>query len=84
MLPSLKDLVNRQQNVEFVFYRDGNLWYQTGDLLSARFVFPVPIVDAGTGTFKATDKSVYFMRWIRRHLEELQEEERERAAARAP
>lgn len=50
--------------VRFEHYRDGNLWYvaETG------FKFPVPIEDIGNATFKAEDKALLFMRYIRKHM----------------
>ena len=33
------------------------------------FQFPVPLADIGTATLLAEDKALFFMRWIRRHLE---------------
>jgi hypothetical protein len=67
-LPKLTDVVGADKTVKFVFYRDKELWYRG----EGNFEFPVSLEDAGTATFKAEDKSVYFMRWIRKHLEYLQ------------
>ncbi len=61
---TLKEMV-KDKTVKFVCYRDGELNYQTED----GFEFPVPISDAGTGTFKAEDKAIFFMRWIRKQLD---------------
>lgn len=65
---NLKDLV-KDRNVNFEYYRDGELWYATG----CGFKFPVPISDTGTGVFKAVDKAILYMRYIRKHLEKIQE-----------
>ena len=70
---TLKELV-KGKKVRFKFYRDGELWYETDD----GFEFPVPIADTGTGTFKAEDGAIQFMRWIRKHLAERAKWERER------
>lgn len=40
------------------------------------FCFPVPIEDTRNGDasppiFNASDKAIYFMRWIRKHMENL-------------
>lgn len=51
--------------VVFKFYKDGNLWYETGE---TGFQFPVPIDDIGNATFLARDKGMMFMRYIRKHL----------------
>jgi hypothetical protein len=55
--------------VNFSHYFDGNLWYTT----NTGFAFPVPISDIGTATFKATDKAMLFMRYIRKHMELIDE-----------
>lgn len=62
---TLKEMVNNNQVVRFQFYREGELWYAT----ECGFEFPVPIADVGTGIFKAEDKALLFMRWIRPHME---------------
>lgn len=51
-------------NVEFQFYRDGNLYYKT----ESGITFPVPIEDIGNATFLRTDKAMLFMRYIRKFL----------------
>lgn len=56
----------KDKMVRFVCYRDGELNYKTED----GFEFSVPISDAGTGQFNAEDKAIFFMRWIRKQLEE--------------
>lgn len=62
---TLKEMVRDRQTVRFRYYRDRELWYAT----TCGFEFPVPIDDTGTGVFKAEDRAIFFMRWIRRHLE---------------
>lgn len=54
----------KDKTVTFVEYRNGELWYTT----ECAFEFPVPISDTGNATFKATDKAIFFMRWIREHI----------------
>ena len=74
------DLIEERE-VEFLYYRDGSLWYKlptlTETFFGGSFIFPVPITDAGTATFKAKDKAIYFMRWIRKHMVELEQEKQE-------
>ncbi len=65
----LKELVKGQ--VVFVEYRKGNLWYESA---SYNFTFPVPIEDTGDGIFKAQDKGIFFMRYMRKHLEDIKAE----------
>ena len=72
---NLKEIV-KNKKVRFKFYRDGELWYETED----NFEFPIPISDTGTGVFKAEDNAIKFMRWIRKHLAEKAQWEKERQA----
>jgi hypothetical protein len=51
--------------VEFSYYQDGNLWYKCQD----GFLFPVPISDCGSAIFSAVDKGMFFMRWIKKHMD---------------
>lgn len=60
----IKELI--QGEVTFEFYRDKNLYYRTSD---GTLLFPVPIDDIGNATFKAKDKGILFMRYIRKFLE---------------
>jgi hypothetical protein len=65
-MKTLKEMVENKK-VKFEYYRDKELWYSTED----GFKFPVPIEDIGTGVFKAEDKAILFMRWIRKQQEVL-------------
>ena len=65
---TIKDHV--RGTVNFTHYFDGNLWYKTSE---TAFHFPVPIDDVGTATFLASDKAMMFMRYIRKHMELLNE-----------
>jgi hypothetical protein len=71
---SIKDMVANGRQVQFVRYKEGELWYVT----ECGFEFPVPVSDTGEATFLAQDKAMLFMRYIRKHLEML---EKARAAA---
>lgn len=62
---TLKEMVNTGKVVNFQYYRDNSLWYATED----GFIFPVPIDDIGNATFKAQDKAILFMRYIKKFLE---------------
>jgi hypothetical protein len=66
---TLKDRIGKGKRVHFVRYQQGELWYSTDD----GFEFPVPITDTGTGVFKAEDKAILFMRYVRKHMEALAE-----------
>ena len=76
---SIKEMVKDGKVVRFVRYAKGALWYATED----GFEFPVPISDTNEATFEARDKAMLFMRWIRKHLAEVEQLEQEAAQARA-
>lgn len=67
-MKTLKELVANNQRVEFLFYKHGELWYT----IDGEFEFPVPVADAGDGTFLVKDKAILFMRYIRKHLENIE------------
>lgn len=69
----LKKMVVDNKTVEFCFYRDHELWYKT----ECGFEFPVPISDVGQGVFKAKDKALLYMRWIRWQLESIEKTKKE-------
>jgi hypothetical protein len=63
----IKEHVKQGQMVHFHYFRDDEFWYKTdGGLL-----FPVSLKEAqaGRGTFLASDKAIYYMRWIKRYVE---------------
>jgi hypothetical protein len=66
---NLKEMVSDNKKVHFHHYRENELWYRT----ESGFMFPVPISDTGNATFKAEDKAILFMRYIRKQLALLQE-----------
>jgi hypothetical protein len=57
------------KRVTLEYYCSEELWYITDD----GFQFPVPIEDAGTAKFLASDKATLFMRYIRKHLAKVDE-----------
>jgi len=65
----------KDQQVHFEYYRDGDMWYKTDN----GFIFPVTVKDTreiGNATFNRDDKAIYFMRYIRKYKEELDNEQR--------
>lgn len=57
-----------KEPVNFVYFRDGALWYQACD----GWIFPVPVEETmnkqgGSPTFNATEKGMYLMRWMRKY-----------------
>ncbi len=71
----MKDLTTlvKDRTARFVFYRDRALHYETDD----GFLFPVPIDDAGSATFNAEEKAILLMRYIRKHLENVEKARQE-------
>ncbi len=58
----IKRAVLDSHKVTFMHFRDGQLWYET----DFNEPFPVPVSDAGTATFLAHDKAIFFMRYMRK------------------
>lgn len=65
----IKSMVAGGKRVKFLFYRQKELWYVT----ECGFEFPVPIEDTGDGVFMVEDKAMLFMRYIRKHIESINE-----------
>ena len=63
------DIVKNKQ-VHFVHFRDDEFLYETDD----GFEFTVPMSDIKNQklTLLNHDKAIYFMRWIRMHLETIE------------
>jgi hypothetical protein len=55
------------------YFRNNALWYRT----EAGLMFPVPVEDIGDATFNPTEKGLFLMRWVRKHIEVLKAELRE-------
>ena len=73
---NLKDMVARGKKVRISSYCSGQLWYKTED----GFEFPVPVNDrkeVGNARFLPEDKAIYFMRYIRRHIQYLKDAKHE-------
>jgi len=67
----IKDFVAKENYVDFESYRQGVFYYKVYKLNSTiSYMFPVPLDDIGTATLLATDKSVLYMRWIRKAIED--------------
>ena len=67
---SIKELVKDGKIATFQHYRKGNLYYKT----ECGFEFPVPINDVGDASLNHTEKAMLLMRFIRKYLESLKEE----------
>ena len=66
---NITDLI-RNNTVRFVRYRQQIAWYAITAPDRESYVFPVPVDDVGDATIEATEKAIYFMRWIRQALAE--------------
>jgi hypothetical protein len=63
--------------VTFMHYAKGELWYKT----ESGFEFPVPVSDTGDAIFQASDKGMFFMRWIRKHIELIEQAKADQSVA---
>ena len=61
---SIKELVKDGKKAHFVFFSDGHLWYETDD----GYKFRIPAEDAKGGIFRAEEKAIHMMRWIRKQM----------------
>lgn len=64
----VKDVVANGARARFSHYRKGNLIYVADNGLE----FPVPVSDCGDASFPAELKAVTLMRYIRKHLADVQ------------
>jgi hypothetical protein len=67
---NLKEMVSNGKKVKFLFYKQKELWYET----ECGFKFPVDIADAGDGVFLNEDKAMFFMRYIRKQIDLINQE----------
>lgn len=68
-IPELRDEVKGK--VYFVCLKNHELWYKT----DSGFDFPIPLEDSEGGIFLSEDKASLFMRWIRKRIQNLKDEE---------
>lgn len=61
---TLADHVRDKQKVNFKFYRQGTLYYETEKGL----LFEVPIDETGNGVFNSEEHAINFMKWIRKQM----------------
>lgn len=68
-LPSLNmtvaEIIKASKTSSFQFYREGNFYYNT----DAGYEFVIPLEDISGATLNAEEKTIFFMRWIRKQLE---------------
>lgn len=78
-MTTIKEIVRDDNIAEFEYYLDHNLWYKVmftkDDLSFGEFSFPVPIDDIGNATFNRTERAMLMMRYIRKHMKTLEEQD---------
>lgn len=67
-IPSISALV-KDNGVEFDYYRAGIMYYLIF-YQETLYRFPVPVNDVGDASMRHADKAIYFMRWIRKAIDE--------------
>lgn len=66
----IKDFVAKGATVRFDNFRAGVFYYTVAHITTgALYEFQVPIEDTGGATFKAEERTVTMMRWIRTSIE---------------
>lgn len=71
VIPKITDEVGKGRKVYFVCLKNEELWYKT----ESGFEFPIPLADSVGGIFLNEDSASLFMRWIRKRIEVLKDEE---------
>lgn len=70
---NIKDMIYNSDRtkkvVTFVEYFNSSLWYTT----ECGFLFPVPISEIENSVFAAVEPAPLFMRYIRKHMDTLNE-----------
>ena len=57
------EIIKNSKSSKFKFYREGNFHYITDN----GFEFIIPLEDITGATLESEDKTIFFMRWIRKH-----------------
>lgn len=66
--PAIKDLI-KDNTIQFDYFRAGYFYYMILHDGNA-YTFPVPLSDIGDATLLCDDKAIYFMRYIRKAMDE--------------
>lgn len=64
----IKELYKSQEAATFQYFQEGQFWYQT----DSGFLFPVPLEDFSTARLLGKDKATLFVRYIRKHLADIE------------
>lgn len=65
----IKGMVENNKMVHFTRFQSGQLWYAT----ECGFEFPVSLEEAGQTSFPSQDKALLFMRFIRKHIQMIED-----------
>lgn len=67
---NIKDFVTKGNSARFDSFRAGVFYYNVANVITCDlYEFQVPIEDTGGATFKAEERTVTMMRWIRKSIE---------------
>lgn len=64
---NIKDII-KDNTVEFVYLKKGIAYYVV-KYNNIEYIFPVDLEDLGDGTLYKSDRAIYFMRYIRKALD---------------
>lgn len=62
---NVAEIIKNSKTSKFLYYREHNFHYITDQ----GFEFIVPLYDIAGATLQAEDKTIFFMRWIRKQVE---------------
>ena len=66
-----KDTFGLHNRVYFESFTQGIFCYMVADLYTGEdYTFIVPLSDIGTSRLKSSDRAIFFMRWIRKSIED--------------
>lgn len=68
-MKTIKEYVSGNKTVNFVYFRKDHLWYTT----ECGFEFPVPVEDVGDATFNSEERAMLMMRYIRKHIKNIED-----------
>lgn len=67
-MKTVAEIIKESKTSSFQYYREGNFYYKT----DAGYEFVIPLDDISGATLNAEEKTIFFMRWIRKQLAEKQ------------
>lgn len=65
---SVAEIIKGSKVSDFLHYREGAFYYCT----DSGFHFVIPLEDIDGATLLAQDKTIFFMRWIRKQFDAMQ------------